>query len=285
MKITDMRAPIRKAIILSLTMLAPNAWGDGRAIQLNGFLEESTTDGAVRSGLRIVATPSKITATLQRRTLGTILKEARDMNIEFVIDDRDFIDKWRSQALVAFRQSPVWQNKMRTTDLPNGYLTVYVEEARPIEHDDQGREITLENNAWRMLIDTTKSKLNHLTEREEYNKIEQAISEGDTIKAIPISFEDILTEPQKWDGKRVKIVGWFSGGEEKSVIYPSRFHAWLNKKGVWVGPNSTIAIKAETDSRDHAGLREIEGIFRSSQHGHLGGYCGTIDRVTIDRGR
>jgi hypothetical protein len=268
-------------VIFLMAMLVSNAFGKGMSIQLNGYLDDSVTDCTIRSEFKIVATHGEILASLHRKVLGTIHPEAVDVNVEFKITDDNFVDEWRRQALAAFLESSVRQKNTVETRLPNGYWIIYVDAVPPPSYDDSANHAHI-NDASMQLVTTTLSALNQMIERKEYQQISLARSEGDSVPAIPLSFGELLEYPQKWDGKRVRLVGWFSHGEEKSVVYPSRFYAWMGKNGIWVGNRSTIATGIEYPAK-YEGRHEIEGVVRASMHGHLGGFCCTIDRLTINR--
>jgi len=275
------RSLLQRSLLL-IIILAVNARGNASIIRLNGYLEDGPADGAVRSVFRIMATPDKISASLQRKILGAKNQEAVDIDAEFKIIDTNFVDEWRRLALVAFLQSSERRKKTAMTRLPNGYWAINVENP-PLSSPGDSASGAPSNDVSMQLVTTTLSALNQMIARKEYQQISLSRSEGDTVPAVPTSVGRILADPRKWDGRRVKVTGWFSHGEEKSVIYPSRFYAWMGKKGIWVGESSTIATGLEEYPEKYEGHREIEGVVRASLHGHLGGFPCTIDRLTINR--
>lgn len=270
---------VRASLLIPLLVLTARADG---VIHLNGYRDEIGPYGTTRSGISVKADQDRISAHLQRRVLGTTLPEAVDIIAEFLIFDKALVNEWRRQALAAFLQSPVRRKNTTETRLPGDYWAIYVEEA-PLASPSDSVNNMPNNDTAIQLVTTTLSALNQLIARKEYRQMTLSRSAGDAFPAVVLPLEEIFADPKKWDGKRIRTMGWLVRAEEKSVLYRSRFSAWAGGEGIWVGEDSAIAIGMETLPRNYGGPREVEGVVRASMHGHLGVFCCTIDRLTINR--
>jgi len=92
-----------------------------------------------------------------------------------------------------------------------------------------------------------------------------------------VSLAELITVPERFDGKRVRVVGYAHFEFEGSGLYLHREDSehLLTKNGVW------LTTPAHTDLRrvnDRYVL--VEGLFVAREHGHMGMWSGTIREVT-----
>ena len=107
----------------------------------------------------------------------------------------------------------------------------------------------------------------HSIERQE------RVSQGDTRPPITVSIEELLSSPDRYDGKRVTTRGTYRLGYESSALSDGSNSLWL---GGW------SAVAKETTPLQHLDDHEltVDGIFFAGPSGHLGGYPGEIVRLT-----
>jgi hypothetical protein len=101
--------------------------------------------------------------------------------------------------------------------------------------------------------------------------------EGDLVPAHPVTFETLLRTPEKFDGKRVQLVGYYHHEFEGSHFGPTKKADY--KESVWLGGDSTFATPANV-KRPNDTFITVEGTFNNGPGGHMGLWPGDVDRVT-----
>ena len=101
--------------------------------------------------------------------------------------------------------------------------------------------------------------------------------EGDFVPARPLTFEELLREPNKYDGKRVRVVGFYHGEFEGSTFGPSK--KAIYEGSVWLDNPSTFAKPANVRLSNDT-YNTIEGTFEAGPSGHMGGWPGAIVRYS-----
>ncbi|HZX25967.1 MAG TPA: hypothetical protein VFF16_02775 [Telluria sp.] len=94
------------------------------------------------------------------------------------------------------------------------------------------------------------------------------------------SMIELVVNPEKFDGKTVRIIGYLNLEFEGNVLYPHKedFVNAILGNGVWVDIDTTpLPKKASCRSRRYAIL---EGIFSSKNHGHMGAWSGSLERIS-----
>lgn len=107
------------------------------------------------------------------------------------------------------------------------------------------------------------------------------VTEGDTQPARNVTIEELLRNPDQYDGKRVSVVGFYRLLFESSDLAADR-KASKNQdyeRSLWRDNLSPFADKSAIDDRDEAWLR-VDGIFLRGPGGHAGLWPGTIERIT-----
>ena len=114
-------------------------------------------------------------------------------------------------------------------------------------------------------------------------KITLRTIEGDFVRPLGISLEALLREPKKYDGKRVRVAGFYHGEFECSSF--SLGPRAIFDGSVWLGSRSTFAKRANVHL-DNDTYNTVEGTFVAGPSGHMGGYPGTIERLSkITKGK
>lgn len=107
------------------------------------------------------------------------------------------------------------------------------------------------------------------------------ITEGDNQPPRKLKLVDVLADPEKYDGKRISVVGFYHGEFEGSsfsvdkVASKQRDYA----RSVWLSDSSSLANKSNINLRNDSWLR-IDGIFLCGPGGHMGLWPGELDRPT-----
>jgi len=97
--------------------------------------------------------------------------------------------------------------------------------------------------------------------------------EGGNVAALDVTWEELFRDPEKLDGKRIRMTGYYTGAFESSSFSPDEETNKDGKKSLWL--NSTrkggFPIK---------GFVTVEGTYRVGRGGHMGMSFGEIERVT-----
>jgi hypothetical protein len=89
--------------------------------------------------------------------------------------------------------------------------------------------------------------------------------------ANKVALENVLKNPQDYDGKTIEVSGYLLQAFENSALYPNEH--WQRTKGIWVTP--TVAMAQQRDKANRCFVL-LTGVFNSKNHGHLGQFKGTL---------
>lgn len=105
--------------------------------------------------------------------------------------------------------------------------------------------------------------------------------EGDRTPAREIPFSSLITNPLRYDGKRIAVTGYYHSEFECSALVQEKF-AWKtldDDRRFWIGGASKFARASGARWKSEAWAR-IEGVFSAAHGGHMGVSPGVISRVT-----
>ncbi|WP_347250750.1 hypothetical protein [Zoogloea sp.] len=93
-----------------------------------------------------------------------------------------------------------------------------------------------------------------------------------------VSIIRLVATPEQFDGRLVRVIGYFRAEFEGDSIYLHRqdYLQGITKNGLWV---DLEGVKRSTVNQANQGYVLLEGVFRANDHGHLGLWSGSIDRV------
>jgi hypothetical protein len=129
---------------------------------------------------------------------------------------------------------------------------------------------------WQKSIDGFLAKFAPINQRE----IQTIVIEGDIVPAREIEFRELLSFPEKYDGKRIRLLGYYHRAFESSCFTPSKDSEHSYGKGrIWIGGRSTFADPAKISNVNDK-MVIAEGTFNLRRKGHMGAYVGTLERLT-----
>jgi hypothetical protein len=101
-----------------------------------------------------------------------------------------------------------------------------------------------------------------------------------------VSIVSLLANPEKYDGKKVRLIGYFQDRFEGRAIFLTRDDARINNhaNSIWVEEVSAGTNNAIEPVRK--GFIRIDGTFKSYPHGgggHFGMWSGTLSIITALR--
>jgi hypothetical protein len=98
--------------------------------------------------------------------------------------------------------------------------------------------------------------------------------------AVNVSMVQLIVNPQLFDGKKVRLIGFLRLEFEGDAVYFHRedFENGITNNGLWIDvPNDmTQQQRSETNMT----YVICEGVFRAGRHGHMGLFAGEISDVT-----
>jgi hypothetical protein len=101
--------------------------------------------------------------------------------------------------------------------------------------------------------------------------------EGDFEPARTVTVAQILKNPARYNGKRVRITGYYHAEFEDSNLSDRRSNEITTS--LWVDAQSTFAKKGDLDWPED-GRVTIDGCFMKGPGGHMGAWPGELQRVT-----
>jgi hypothetical protein len=118
--------------------------------------------------------------------------------------------------------------------------------------------------------------LDKVTPREK-RKITRHVIEGDFQPCRHVTLAQLLADPARYDGKRVKVTGYYHHEEYESAF--SQKKGDDSKNAIWLGDASSFANEKELHWTDDGRLT-LEGTFVKGPGGRWGVYAGEIQRLT-----
>lgn len=96
---------------------------------------------------------------------------------------------------------------------------------------------------------------------------------------LDVSLIQLIANPEKYDGKFVRVIGYLRLEFEGNALYVHREddEAALTKNAIWVDATSDMTNDPETFNRKYVLL---EGIFDAKQHGHMDLFSGELRRIS-----
>ena len=94
-----------------------------------------------------------------------------------------------------------------------------------------------------------------------------------------VSVIQLIAQPEKFDGKRVRFIGFLRLEFEGNVIFLHRedFNRGISRNGLWVNVPSDMTKHQQDEVNMHYVI--CVGVFRAGMHGHMGMFSGEIDEV------
>lgn len=95
-----------------------------------------------------------------------------------------------------------------------------------------------------------------------------------------VSMIEVIANPDIWDGKRVRLIGFMHLEFESNGLYlgKSDFEIGLSKNGLWIDTESS-RVPLETLSKCAGDYALVEGVFRSGPSGHFGMWSGEMTQI------
>jgi hypothetical protein len=181
--------------------------------------------------------------------------------------------------------------------IPRNKYDEFIESAKKLptkELKDSGKSIssgwiTLNGKQYQIIAspDTEVRKqwqsfLNDLLKKcapvEKRKKSTQTI-EGEVVEPVTITFTQLLENPAKFDGKRIRVTGFYHGEFERSSFASSAKDIINYDKALWLGEDSSFADPRKV-SRTNDSILTIDGTFELGPGGHMGLWMGELSRVT-----
>jgi len=97
------------------------------------------------------------------------------------------------------------------------------------------------------------------------------------------SLVELITRPEIYDGRRVRVVGWMNLAIEDSALYLSQtdWENGLTRSAVWIDPPPNFLIdRGPTGPQPNRRYVIVEGIFKARRRGHMDRYSGALEAVT-----
>lgn len=103
--------------------------------------------------------------------------------------------------------------------------------------------------------------------------------EGNLVPAQPVSLKELLANPPAFDGKRVRVSGYYHYEYHCSNLTFSKKSRRDAKQGIWIDPSSTFADTARVNHANNSYVT-VEGTFARGPSGQFGAWAGSIERIT-----
>ena len=90
-------------------------------------------------------------------------------------------------------------------------------------------------------------------------------------QSIKVSLQDVLKNPDEYNGKLIETRGFLLQEYENSGLYVS--DKWRHTEGIWITPGMEMhRLRGEVNHH----YMVLTGVFNANDHGHLGVFKGTL---------
>jgi hypothetical protein len=98
-------------------------------------------------------------------------------------------------------------------------------------------------------------------------------------KTISVSIIQLISNPEQFDGKRVRLIGFVRLELEGDAIYLHRedYNNRLTKNGLWI--NITKDFDGKGNHKYDQKYVLVEGTFSANNQGHMGLFSGAIENI------
>lgn len=115
---------------------------------------------------------------------------------------------------------------------------------------------------------------------EAERKITSRTIEGDLVPARPVTLKELLANPIAFDGKRVRVSGYYHREDHFSSLTFSKKSRMDTDQGIWIDASSTFTDTAHLRHANNSDVT-VEGTFVGSPGGNFGAWPAEIERVTL----
>ena len=140
--------------------------------------------------------------------------------------------------------------------------------------------IRRDSHSWKAITDAfleyTKTKESDASFQTEVTVLR---TEGDDQPCVAATLKELLSRPEDYHGRRVRVTGYYHVEFEHSSLSAGRDSIREYKDSVWLGGESHFAKPEDVVSQNDAYLT-VEGTFTAGPEGHLGLWAGAINRLT-----
>jgi hypothetical protein len=98
--------------------------------------------------------------------------------------------------------------------------------------------------------------------------------------AVEVSLIQLIANPQAYDGKKVRLIGFLRLEFEGNAIYLHRedYEHGISSNGLWIDvPRDMTKDQQQAVNTQYA---ICEGVFRASEHGHMDMFSGELTSVS-----
>jgi hypothetical protein len=99
-------------------------------------------------------------------------------------------------------------------------------------------------------------------------------------KEIPVSFIHLISNPEKFEGKLLRVSGFMHVKPEDIGLYFSKESAdYLMSESIWISFDSSFVKRNNIKTFDSKYV-ELVGIFDKNEKGHISGFQGSLKSVS-----
>lgn len=97
--------------------------------------------------------------------------------------------------------------------------------------------------------------------------------------AQSVSMIQLIANPQAWDGKHIRVIGFLRLEFEGDALYLHRedYAQGITNDAVWIDRPKDLTVAQQ--KQVNSGYVILEGVFRAAKHGHMGLFSGTISDI------
>jgi hypothetical protein len=202
----------------------------------------------------------------------------------FTYVEEEFSDNVSPAAYAAFleevRKEPLILRDLHGIDIPESVTRLGWITLDDCEFNVPGRRGDPNREQLHALILAFYDQIAPATAR----KITSRTIEGDLVPARTVTLKELLADPLAFDGKRVRVSGYYHGANHFSSLTFSKKSRMDTDQGIWINGASTFAKAAQFDRANNSYVT-IEGTFSGRRGGHFSAWPAEIERLTLFKKR
>lgn len=118
-------------------------------------------------------------------------------------------------------------------------------------------------------------------EKKNIIKTDTVVPDSVTSNSETVSLISLIATPEKYNQKRIRVIGYFNLEFEGNALYLSKedYTLGIDKNGLWID-RENIKIASKDYIRCNKQYVILEGTFQTDDKGHEDSYSGSITKIT-----
>jgi len=175
------------------------------------------------------------------------------------------------------KQDEEYHKVARTLEFP---LKIEFNNKNGLSYSSCSYSAARDSKMWNSITEVFVNYSNRKSDDASFKKeVTLLDTQGDDQACANASLQELLADPKKYHGKRVRVSGYYHSEFEHSSLSVDPDTITNDKKSVWLGGMSYFARPEDVTALNDTFIT-VEGIFTAGPSGHMGLWAAEIGRLT-----